>query len=102
MQIPLNNGQEYDIPEDFLTELNSLYFGVETELHKMRLWCLANPDRRKTSRGAKRFVFNWINKACQVKPKAAARAPTPAITVTPESLEVRRGHLAKLKELMKS
>ena len=100
MQIPLQSGLEYEIPEDFLAELNALYYGVDTELHRMRLWCLANPERRKTSRGAKRFVFNWINKACQVRPKAAARAvqvsPPPA-----EPLATRLSHLANLKAAIK-
>ena len=100
MEIPLKDGSDYAIPEDFLAELNKLYFGVETELYRMRLWCLANPDRRKTKRGARRFVFNWINKACQIKPKARGIAVAAVASISAEPLEVRQENLAKLKKAL--
>lgn len=103
--IPLRDGTDYEIPEDFVRELNALYYGVETEFYRMRLWCLANPDRRKTKRGARRFVFNWINKACQVRPKArevCKSVQTRIVPVSAEPLEVRKENLARLKEALKS
>jgi hypothetical protein len=87
------------MPDDFLAELNALYYGVETELYRMRLWCLANPDRRKTRRGARRFVFNWINKACQIKPKLAERA-LPLVEKPCESLDTRKEKLAELRKAL--
>lgn len=99
MNIPLEDGTEYEIPEDFLTELNAVYYGVDTELHKMRLWCIANPERRKTRRGAKRFVFNWINAACAVKPKLAERT-LPIMDKPAEPLDTRKARLAELKKAL--
>ena len=99
--LPLRDGSEYEIPSDFIAELNTVFFGVETELYRMRLWCLANPARRKTRRGARRFVFNWINKACQIKPKAvSAVSRVQRDSVSAEPLEVRKENLAKLKRAL--
>ena len=36
---------------------------VHAELAAMASWCDANPQKRKTSRGAKAFVNNWLNRA---------------------------------------
>jgi hypothetical protein len=99
VKIPLRDGSEYEIPEQFWLELCALYYGVETELYRMRLWCLANPDRRKTRRGARRFVFNWVNKACQVKPKVAERIYAPPERPS-EPLGTRRERLAELKKAL--
>jgi hypothetical protein len=99
MVVPLRDGSDYEIPEDFIAELNTVFYGVDTELYRMRIWCLANPSRQKTRRGAKRFVFNWINKACAVKQKAAART-LPVMDKPAEPLEVRQENLAKLKRAL--
>lgn len=99
MNIPLRDGNGYEIPEDFLAELNALYYGVETELYRMRLWCLANPDRRKTKRGARRFIFKWINKACQIKPKLVTNA-LPLVDKPLEPLDTRLTRLAALKKAL--
>ena len=101
LSVPLRDGTYFDIDQTFYNELCQLYYGVDTELYRMRLWCLANPDRRKTRRGAKRFVFNWVNKACQIKPKAvSAVSRVPRDSVSAEPLEVRKENLAKLKRAL--
>jgi hypothetical protein len=100
VKIPLKDGTEYELPEQFWRELCETYYGAETELYRMRLWCLANPDRRKTRRGARRFVFNWINKACQIKPKLTERA-LPLVEKPREPLESRKERLAELKKVLK-
>ena len=28
----------------------------------MRGWCLANPSKRKTQRGVKKFINNWLSR----------------------------------------
>lgn len=65
MQLPLDDGTEWEVPEELMKELSGAYQkeGLETELTKMRLWLLSNPDRRKTRRGIKRFVTNWLFRA---------------------------------------
>jgi len=36
---------------------------VTGELLKMAAWCDANPQKRKTARGIKRFIVNWMSRA---------------------------------------
>lgn len=33
---------------------------IETELHKMNVWLLANPNRKK--KRVSRFIVNWLSK----------------------------------------
>lgn len=40
---------------------------VLAELHKMRAWSDANPNKRKTIKGVKRFVVSWLSRS-QDKP----------------------------------
>ena len=60
--LPLIGGVEYQASVDEVTEWKELYpaVDVEQELRKMRGWLLADPKRRKTSRGIKRFVTGWL------------------------------------------
>ena len=98
--IPLADGSDYEPEASFIEELDAIYAGVGNELQKMRLWCLANPVRRKTRRGVKRFMFNWIVKACKPKVKVVESVRMRGVMLaTPpiESLEVRRLHLKELK-----
>jgi len=48
----------------FVEELERLYpaVDVEQELWEMRGWLIANPDRRKTLRGIKRFITGWLSR----------------------------------------
>lgn len=100
VKLPLKDGTEYELPGEFSVELNAMYYGVDAELYRMRLWCMANPDRRKTKRGAKRFVFNWVNKACQIKPKEKPAA-LPLVRAAAEPLSTRLTRLAELKAAIK-
>jgi len=36
---------------------------IEQEITKMDAWCLCNPGRRKTKRGALSFVNSWLSRA---------------------------------------
>lgn len=57
-------GEEFPVSKELFEELSQLYPDVDLsrELRKMRAWLLGNPDRRKTYRGMKRFITNWLNK----------------------------------------
>lgn len=61
----LNDGSDWGMPADQLSELRELYPAVDVmaELRAMRAWCLANPTKRKTKGGALRFVNNWLSRA---------------------------------------
>lgn len=71
MNLPLVDGTEWTVPPQFQQELCEVYQGVNIaeQLAKMRGWLLCNPARRKTRAGIKRFVGNWLAKACEQAPK---------------------------------
>ena len=60
--IPLNDKTEYPVYDDDVEEYKSLYpaVDVEQQLRNMKGWCDANPSKRKTSKGIKRFITSWL------------------------------------------
>lgn len=62
--IPLNDGSEYGVSEDFCKELDRLYPAVDARqtLNEIRAWNLANPTRRKTKTGVLRHINAWFAK----------------------------------------
>ena len=62
-EIPLNDGTSFPVYRRDVDEYAALYpaIDVEQELRKIRGWCLANPTRRKTKRGVKRFINSWMS-----------------------------------------
>jgi len=61
----LKSGQNWEPDPIDVTLWQSAYPGVNVrqELAKMAAWCDANPCRRKTERGVKRFVVSWLSRA---------------------------------------
>lgn len=64
IKIPLNDGAEYPLTDADVAEYQQLYPAVDVvaELRKMRGWVLADPKRRKTARGVRRFVNGWLSR----------------------------------------
>lgn len=64
INLPLINGDEYPITQSYIDELSALYPAVDVmqEFRAMKGWCDANPKKRKTASGIKRFINNWISK----------------------------------------
>lgn len=60
----LNNKSYYDIYQCDIDEWRELYPAVNIlqELRKMKGWLDANPTKRKTSRGIRRFVNSWLSR----------------------------------------
>lgn len=60
----LNDKSEYGIIQSDIDEWSSLYPAVDIlqELRKMKGWLDSNPSRRKTRKGIKRFITNWLAK----------------------------------------
>lgn len=79
VEIPLNDGSEYPVFRDDVEEYAGLYPAVDVvqELRNMRGWCLANPSRRKTRRGVRSFVNNWLSRAQDRGAKHAEPPPNP-------------------------
>ena len=63
LTIPLNDGTEYPISEEYAAEMQKLYPSVDVmqQLRAMRAWSLSNPERRKTKRGVKSFINRWLS-----------------------------------------
>jgi hypothetical protein len=63
-KIPLNNGDEWQMPLDLYNECKTIYpaVDIDKELGKMRMWCISNPTKRKTPKGISRFVNTWLSK----------------------------------------
>ena len=98
VEIPLKDGSNYKLPLAFRLELGEHFRDVDDELVKMRLWCLANDNRKKTIRGVRKFIIGWlIRSGKQVQktvPQSILRASQP---VTPEERERNKSRIAELK-----
>jgi hypothetical protein len=70
IQLTLNDKTLYDVSENDFKEYEELYPNVDImqELRKMKGWLNANPTKRKTKRGIKRFINSWLSRE-QDKPK---------------------------------
>jgi hypothetical protein len=64
ISIPLNDKTEYPITEADVATWKELYQAVDImqELRKMKGWADANPSKRKTRNGIKRFINGWLAK----------------------------------------
>lgn len=67
MELPVTGDKENPVAKIFqssVDEWQTLYPGVDVmqQLRNMRGWLEANPTRRKTKRGIKRFIVNWLGK----------------------------------------
>lgn len=60
--LPLNDGSEFAVTQDDVNGWADLYPAVDIlqELRKMRGWCDANPRKRKTKSGIRRFIASWL------------------------------------------
>ena len=65
----LNDGSEWRPSLSEYEEWKRLFpaTDINDEFRNMRVWCMKNPTKRKTKRGVRRFVLNWLTNA-QDKP----------------------------------
>lgn len=63
--IPLDDGSEFPVPADLLSEYRSTYRRIDVagELRKARAWSVSNPTKRKTRRGVAKFLNSWLASA---------------------------------------
>ena len=65
MPVPISQKSLWSaITQSYVLELAELYPAVDImqELRAMKGWCDANPRKRKTAGGMKRFINAWISK----------------------------------------
>ena len=78
--LPLNDGSDFSVTEDMVSEFSGLYPAVDVmqELRNMRGWLINNPKNRKTGAGIRRFINAWLSRE-QDKPRTArpAKASVP-------------------------
>ena len=70
-KLTLRGGVEMDIPNDWVDAWCVLYGTDYTlrEIKKACIWSLDNVDRRKTKRGARRFLGSWLMRNMDEAPK---------------------------------
>lgn len=64
IELSLNDGSLFEVSDSDVQEWGKIYPAVDIkqELRKMKGWLDANPTRRKTRRGVRRFVNNWLSR----------------------------------------
>ena len=64
ISLPLNDGTFFDVSENDRAKWSQLYPNVDVpqQLRNMVGWCDANPGKRKTRGGIKRFITAWLAK----------------------------------------
>lgn len=64
IKIPLVDKTEFDVTENMVKEFSEAYpaVDVEQQLRSIRQWCIANPQKRKTRRGALKFINGWLGR----------------------------------------
>ena len=73
--ITLNDKSEYPIYQTDIVSWQELYPAVDVmqQLRSMKGWCNSNPSKRKTKKGIKRFINNWLakeqDKGCRYVPQ---------------------------------
>ncbi len=62
--LPLNDKSEHPISQSQIDEWSELFPAVNVlqELKKMKAWCNAHPEKRKTKRGVDGFIVRWLSK----------------------------------------
>lgn len=78
ISIPLNDGSEWPVTAEMISEWSSLYPAVDVmqELRNMRGWSLENPTRRKTKTGVRRFIGSWLRGEQDKGPRQTSRSGT--------------------------
>lgn len=89
ISLPLNDGTFFDVSENDRTKWSQLYPNVDVlqQLRNMAGWCDANPTKRKTRGGIKRFITAWLAREQDKGGKAPQNKPFVYGDVFAEMLE---------------
>lgn len=89
ISLPLNDGTFFDVSENDRAKWSQLYPNVDVlqQLRNMAGWCDANPTKRKTRGGVKRFITNWLAEEQNKGGKAPQNKPFVYGDVFAEMLE---------------
>lgn len=89
ISLPLNDGTFFNVSENDRAKWSQLYPNVDVlqQLRHMAGWCDANPTKRKTRGGVKRFITNWLAEEQNKGGKAPQNRPFVGGDVFAEMLE---------------
>lgn len=89
ISLPLNDGTFFDVSENDRAKWLQLYPNVDVlqQLRNMAGWCDANPTKRKTRGGIKRFIAAWLAREQDKGGKAPQNMPFGYGDVFAEMLE---------------
>lgn len=89
ISLPLNDGTFFDVSENDRAKWSQLYPNVDVlqQLRNMAGWCDANPTKRKTRGGIKRFITAWLAREQDKGGKAPQNTPFVYGDVFAEMLE---------------
>ena len=89
ISLPLNDGTFFDVSENDRAKWSQLYPNVDVlqQLRNMAGWCDANPAKRKTRGGIKRFITSWLAREQDKGGKAPQNRPFVYGDVFAEMLE---------------
>lgn len=76
--LPTVSDGDFPVTEAEVAEWSSAYPAVDVrqQLAAMRQWLIANPTRRKTKRGMRKFVVSWLDRRQNVGPATPNRDAT--------------------------
>jgi hypothetical protein len=88
-----------EVDPTWIAEWNRLYLNVDQAILVAQGWCLDNPEKRKTKRGLRAFLGNWIRRSCPLRPiiKQAQIVHDPKPDV---SRETRQDFIKQLKDVV--
>ena len=96
ISLPLNDGTFFDVSENDRAKWSQLYPNVDVlqQLRNMAGWCDANPSKRKTRNGIKRFITSWLARE-QDKGRGSAAPAQQGKNVQPS------GNIGWMKDFLK-
>ena len=77
IELPCVSGETYPISEADVAEWRSAFPAVDIrqQLASARQWLIANPTRRKTQRGMRKFVVSWLDRRQNSAPPRQSTSP---------------------------
>jgi len=77
IELPCVSGEPYPISEADVAEWRSAFPAVDVrqQLAAARQWLIANPTRRKTRRGMRKFVVSWLDRRQNSAPPRQSTSP---------------------------
>lgn len=79
IELPATSNEIVPVTEADIDEWRSAFPAVDViqQLRSMRQWLIANPSRRKTKRGMRKFVVQWLSRKQDQGPSLIAGQPPP-------------------------